>query len=92
MTLNKAFWIWHYANEREPLWRIITCDKFGEERRGWITRDFQGTFFGRRLERNGLRFLLMLLFVLGNGRRSRFWKDVWCGRRQYTVLFIDCLL
>lgn len=79
MTLNKAFWIWHYANEREPLWRIITCDKFGEEREvGSLetSKALSDQGFGRRLERNGLRFLLMLLFVLGNGRRSRFWKDV----------------
>ena len=35
--LNRALlckWIWHFANEKNALWRNVICWKFGEDRGG----------------------------------------------------------
>ena len=32
-------WNWRYANEREPLWKQVISQKYGEEDRGWRSRE-----------------------------------------------------
>ena len=45
--LNKALlckWSWHFAVEREALWRQVICAKYGEEEGGWRSCVVRGSF------------------------------------------------
>ena len=83
--LNQALlckWCWQFANERDPLWRMVISIKFGEENGGWNTSDIRGGY-GTGLWKDIIKEWLTLSqntsFSLGNGRRLGFWKDSWCG-------------
>ena len=45
--LNKALfckWSWHFANERNFLWRKVICSNIGENPKGWHSYDIRGGF------------------------------------------------
>ena len=45
--LNQALlckWCWWFANERDPLWRMVISIKFGEENGGWSTSNIRGGY------------------------------------------------
>ena len=45
--LNKALfckWSWHFANERNFLWRKVICSNFGENPKGWHSCEIRGGF------------------------------------------------
>ena len=65
--MNKVLlckWCWRFANERDPLWRLVISTKFGEEDGGWNTNDIRGgygTVYGKTSEKNDSHFLKTLL-------------------------------
>ena len=46
-----------------------------------------GLVYGRKSEKNGLFFFQNAAFVLGDGRRTNFWSDVWCGGEALSNRF-----
>ena len=75
-------WCWRFANERDPLWRMVISIKFGEENGGWNTSDIRGgygTGLWKNIRKEWLSLSQNTSFSLGNGRRLGFWKDSWCG-------------
>ena len=92
-NLNKALlckWNWRFANEREALWNQVIRGKYGEERGGWCSREVReahgvGLWKGIRMDWDfvGSR----ILFLVGNGRRVRFWRDRWYGDSPLCVSF-----
>ena len=91
--LNKALlrkWSWRFANERNALWRKVVSSKYGESSEGWHTRDFKGGFgvgLWKEISKEWPLFLQNYAFSLGDNRRIRFWKDVWCGEEALCSLF-----
>ena len=91
-SLNKALlckWLWCFAKESDAHWREVICGKFGELERGWCSKEVRGSY-GVGLWKV-IRLLWELvssrtLFVVGNGRRVKFWKDRWCGDEPLCVL------
>ena len=83
--LNQALlckWCWRFANERDPLWRMVISIKCGVENRGWNTSDIRegyGTGLWKDIRKEWLTLSQNTSFSLGNGRRLGFWKDSWCG-------------
>ena len=83
--LNKALlskWSWRFANDTNALWRKTICCKFGESSGGWYTRDTRGSYgtsLWKEISKEWLFFSQNAVFVLGDGRRINFWRDVWCG-------------
>ena len=46
-----------------------------------------GWGFGRKLERKVPCCLKNITFSVGDGRRVRFWKDIWCGNNSLREAF-----
>ena len=82
---NKALlskWSWRFANDINALWRKAICCKFGESIGGWHTRDIRGSYetsLWKEISKEWFLVSQNAVFVLGDGRRINFWKDVWCG-------------
>ena len=66
----------------------------GVDEGGWFTRDGRGAH-GVGLWKDIRKELALLKdnssYVVGNGRRVRFWEDIWCGSeplcRTYPTLY-----
>ena len=82
--LNKALlskWSWRFAN-LNALWRRAISCKFGESIGGWHTSDIRGSYgtsLWKEISKEWLFFSQSAVFVLGDERRIKFWRDVWCG-------------
>ena len=64
--------------------------KYGEKRGGWCSREVReahgvGLWKGIRMNWDFVGF--RILFLVGNGRRVRFWRDRWCGDSPLYVSF-----
>ena len=83
--LNKALlskWSWRFANDIDALWRKAICFKFGESIGGWHTRVIRGSYgisLWKEISKEWPFFFQNAVFVLGDVRRIKFWRDVWCG-------------
>lgn len=91
-SMNKALlckWLWRFGIEMGSLWRQVVATKFGNDD-GW---DFvmPNGLFGRSPWRAILQFALTfkegIAYELGDGRRVKFWEDVWCGERALRYDF-----
>ena len=95
--LNKALlgkWNLHFANERNSLWRKAISKKFGEMHRGWCSgekRDSFGRGLWKEIRKDWTTILNNGKFLIGDGRRVYFWKDIWCGEealcKSFSTLF-----
>ena len=68
---------WRFAVERESLWKLVISRKFGEEG-GWSTcevREGYGVGLWKEIRKEGSLMFKNIVFLLGDGRRVRFWKD-----------------
>ncbi|RVX20512.1 Transposon TX1 uncharacterized 149 kDa protein [Vitis vinifera] len=83
--LNRALlckWNWRFAIERENFWRHVISRKFGEEEGGWSSREVResyGVGFWKEIRKEGALMQNKVAFLVGNGRRVKFWKDIWWG-------------
>ena len=80
--LNRALlckWSWRFAIERESFWKLIINRKYGEEGGGWISsevREGYGVGFWKEIRKEGFLMFQNVSFVVGDGRRVKFWKDI----------------
>ncbi|RVW78924.1 putative ribonuclease H protein [Vitis vinifera] len=75
-------WNWRFAIERENFWRHVISRKFGEEEGGWSSRDVRESYrvgFWKEIRKEGALMQNKVSFLVGNGRRVKFWKDIWWG-------------
>ena len=92
-NMNKALlskWSWRFANDRKSLWRRVIQCKFGESSGGWHTCDLRGgygTSLWKEIKKEWPSFFQNSVFVLGDGSRINFWKDVWCGEEALCARF-----
>ena len=91
--LNRALlckWSWRYAVERESLWKLVISRKFGEEGGGWSSREVRegyGVGFWKEIRKEGSLLLKNITFSVGDGRRVRFLKDIWCRNNSLCEAF-----
>ncbi|KAJ9701497.1 hypothetical protein PVL29_006726 [Vitis rotundifolia] len=84
-SLNKALlckWSWRYAVERESFWKLLISRKYGEEVGGWFSREVRegyGVGFWKEIRKEDFLMFKNVSFAVGDGRRVKFWKDIWCG-------------
>ena len=94
--LNKVLlgkWCWRFALEREFLWRRVIVGKFGEEPRGWCSlarREGYGVGLWKVIRGGWEAFKVSTSFIVSNGRRTKFWHDVWCGDAPLKDPFLSC--
>ena len=61
---------------------LIISRKYGEEGGGWISsevREGYGVGFWKEIRKEGVLMFKNVSFTVGDGRRVKFWKDIWCG-------------
>ncbi|KAL6329297.1 hypothetical protein AAG906_015506 [Vitis piasezkii] len=83
-------WSWRYAVERDSYWKLIISTKYGVERGGWSTcgaREGHGVGLWKEISKEGLLLLNNVSFSVGDGKRVRFWKDIWCGNTPLCEAF-----
>ena len=83
-------WLWRFPIERESLWRRVIVGKFGEVQGGWTTREVResyGTGLWKDIRKGWEEFFLRTRIHIGNGRRTRFWWDMWVGDSKLKDLF-----
>ena len=94
-TFNRALfgkWSWRFANERKALWNQVIRRKY-EEERGWSSceaREAYGVGLWKAIRKLGHLVTPSFDFVVGDGRKVRFWKDKWCGTTPLCESF-PCL-
>ncbi|RVX04946.1 putative ribonuclease H protein [Vitis vinifera] len=91
--LNRALlckWSWRFAVERDSYWKLIISTKYGVERGGWSTcgaREGHGVGLWKEISKEGLLLLNNVSFLVGDGKRVRFWKDIWRGNTSFCEAF-----
>ena len=81
---------WRFAVERESLWKLVISRKFGVERGGWSTREVREVYevgLWKEIRKEGSLMFKKIAFLLGDGRRVRFWKDNWCRNKTLCDFF-----
>ncbi|RVX20614.1 putative ribonuclease H protein [Vitis vinifera] len=95
--LNRALlckWSWRFAAERDSFWKLVISSKYGEEEGGWIScevREGYGVGLWKEIRKEGVLLFKNVSFTVRDGRRVKFWKDIWCGNTPFVRLFLLCL-
>ncbi|RVW42464.1 putative ribonuclease H protein [Vitis vinifera] len=92
-TFNKALlgkWLWRLANENESLWKQIISSKYDLQEGGWCSkgvRDRYGVGVWKAIRNGWENFRSHSRFIIGDGTRVKFWKDLWCGNQALEEAF-----
>ena len=83
-TFNQALlgkWLWRFANENDPLWKQIIIGKYGLQEGGGCSkgvRDRYGVGVWKVIRNGWENIRTHSRFIVGDGTRVKFWKDLWC--------------
>ena len=75
-------WLWRYGNEKDALWRSVIFSKYGNLQGDWTTREVNGpngVSLWKHIWKDWGHFARHLHFEVGDGSKTRFWSDIWCG-------------
>ena len=93
LNFNKALlgkWNWRFSMEENSVWRNIMSLKYGMEDGGWFSNTPRGNY-GAGLWKDICKEVIQIrqncLIEVGNGRKVRFWEDVWCGEAPLCSSF-----
>ena len=93
MALNKALlgkWSRRFVVERDFLWKQVIIDKFGVEKGGWCSREARGAYdvgVLKAIRKVWESIRCRSRFIVGNGRKVKFWKDLWCEDQTLKEAF-----
>ncbi|WMV15373.1 hypothetical protein MTR67_008758 [Solanum verrucosum] len=89
-------WLWRYTEERQALWKDLIKCKYGEDG-FWcsnISTDAYGAGVWRAIRNLWPKLEANLHIKVGDGKRTRFWWDVWIKQTplkdMFRHLFILC--
>jgi len=83
-------WLWHYAMEREALWRLLIKAKYESMRGGWCSKKVMGAYrvgVWKHNSRGWYKFSNFVRFEVGVGSKVSFWHDHWCGDRLLKLFY-----
>jgi hypothetical protein len=95
VLFNRALlgkWLWRFGLERDAWWRVAVDSKYGSLRGGWCSREFAGAFgvgLWKYIRKGWETFSRFLRYEVGDGSRTRFWHDLWCGDTVLKEVFPD---
>jgi hypothetical protein len=95
VLFNRALlgnWLWRFGMERDAWWRVVVGSKFGSLWGGWCSREFAGAFgvgLWKYIRKGWETFSRFLRYEVGDGSRTRFWHDLWCGDTVLKEVFPD---
>ena len=72
------------------MWRSIISLKYGMEEGGWFSNSPRGSFgvgLWKDIEKEVIQIRQNCSFEVENGRKVRFWEDVWCGEAPLCSYF-----
>ncbi|RVW42450.1 Transposon TX1 uncharacterized 149 kDa protein [Vitis vinifera] len=90
---NKALlgkWLWRFANENDSLWKQIISSKYDLQDGGWCSkggRDRYGVGVWKAIRNGWEDFRSHSRFLIGDGTRVKFWKDLWCENQSLEEAF-----
>ena len=79
-----------FANERRALWNQVIRRKYREERGGWSSceaREANGVGLWKAISKLGHLVTPSFDFVVGDGKKVRFWKNKCCGTTPLCKTF-----
>jgi hypothetical protein len=85
-------WLWRYALEQEALWRRVVDGKYKSLEGGWSSKVIHsphGISLWKNIRSGWNKFERYICFRVGNGARTRFWYDTWCGDSPFKTIFSD---
>jgi hypothetical protein len=85
-------WLWHFATERDALWRKVVEVKYGSMAGGWCTNQVMGTYgvgVWKHIRRGWECFSKFIKFEVGDGSQISFWQDIWCGDQLLKVSYLE---
>ncbi|KAG7987161.1 hypothetical protein I3843_03G119300 [Carya illinoinensis] len=94
-TFNKALlgkWLWRYQSEGDALWKEIIVARHGDTWGGWCSNEGRGGYgvgLWKFIRRGWSCFENHIRFVVGEGNRISFWRDVWCGEHALEKAFLN---
>jgi hypothetical protein len=84
-------WLWRFGIERDAWWNpsLAVCGVGG-----WCSRELVGAFgvsLWKNIRKRWETFSSFTRFEMGDGVRTKFWHDLWCGntvlKEAFPVLF-----
>ena len=78
--------------EREALWRRVVDGKYKSLEGGWSSKVIHsphGISLWKNIRSGWNKFERYICFRVGNGARTRFWYDTWCGDSPFKTIFSD---
>lgn len=83
-------WLWKFGEDDNPLWKNLVSQKYGIEEHGWYARNPKqayGCSVWRGIQNHLVDFKANCKFIVGNGERIQFWKDIWLGNTPLAEQF-----
>jgi len=87
-------WLWRLGIERDARWRVAVDSNFGSLWGGWCSLEPVGAFgvgLWKNIRIGWETFSGFIRFEVGDGVRTKFWNDLWCGdmvmKEVFPVLF-----
>jgi len=97
LKFNRALlgkWLWRFGIEREAWWRVAVDSKYGSLWGGWSSCEPVGAFgvgLWKNIRKGWETLSSFIRFEVGDGVRTKFWHDLWCGdmilKEAFPVLF-----
>ena len=85
-------WLWRFGNEENAFWRHLISAKYGNSFGGWTTREVNGPYgcgLWKHIIKGWGMFACHLHFEVGDGSKTKFWDNVWCGSCSLKHAFPD---
>jgi len=87
VMFNRALlgkWLWRFGIESDTWWRVALDSKFGSLWGGWCSLEPVGAFgvgLWKNIRKGWETFFGFVRFEVGDGVRTKFWHDLWCGNK-----------
>ena len=75
-------WLWRYENEVDAFWRKLIFSKYGNSHGDWTIREVLGPYgvsLWKHIRKDWGHFAKHVHVEVGDGAKTRFWTDIWCG-------------
>jgi len=87
-------WLWRFGRERDAWWRVAVDSKYGSMWGRWCSHEIVGAFgvrLWKYIRKGWETFSRFFRYEVGDGSRTRFWHDLWCGDTVMKEVFPDLL-
>lgn len=78
-------WLWRFSTKRDSLWHSTISQKY--DRDSLHSPSASWSILWKNIFKLKPLFSLFTRFALGNGRSTKFWKDLWWGESTLASLY-----